>query len=47
MIKDCEESTRLSLSTDLVKTLVYSKQLWPELVHPLDKKDDGLVLPQR
>lgn len=45
MIKDCEESSRLGLSTDMVKVLVYSKQLWPEFVHPIDVKDTNLVIP--
>lgn len=37
----------MKLSGDLLKVLVYSKQLWPEIIHPIDANDNRLIVPEQ
>ena len=36
----------MKLSTDMLKVLIYSKQLWPEVIHPSDEADSKIILPE-
>ncbi|CBY08362.1 unnamed protein product [Oikopleura dioica] len=46
MIKDSRETIQFNAESELLKTLIYSEQYWPDLVHPAEKKEEDLILPK-
>ena len=46
MIKDSRETIQFNAESELLKTLLYSKQYWPDVVHPAEKKEEDLILPK-
>jgi len=46
MIKDSRETIQFNAESELLKTLIYSEQYWPDVVHPAEKKEEDLILPK-